>query len=226
MKRADIKVGETYGVRLKASKHSTVVPATVVSIDAPVFWKEWQRWGNREETITQKTGGIVVRFAEPTRVSNWAGFSLASKTNENAGDIEETYSFHDYRNGKGIAKLFVGPWEDIEAERRENEEAERQAYADANARADKFEPKLGKYLGRLAALGIRAELHTDSSGIYGGVDRRLSTAYIDKRYNSRPTGFHYEDVRVDPQVFEFLLQQAEATGVTYKRDFEYEEEEE
>jgi hypothetical protein len=216
VKRADIKVGETYGVRLKPSKHSHVVPAKVVAVDVEASWPEYRHWAGTRETVT-KGGCILVEFTEPTRVG-FGEFNLVADTNKHAGDIAKTYAFHESRNGKGqVGKLFVGLWDDIQAERRSAEEHERQQHADANAQADEFEPKLAAYLSRLGALGIDAIIHNDYSGIHGDVDRSISTAYVSSgSYRRRPTGFSYGDVRVDPDVFEWLLQQAEATGAKWE----------
>lgn len=224
MKRADIKVGETYGVRLKASDRSTVVPATVVSIDEPVEWNEWNRWGNRLDTIQRKTNGILVKFVEPTRVG-WREFNFASETNENAGEIIETYAFHPDRNGGAtqVSKLFVGKWADIVARREAAEKARKEQFADATARADEFEPKLDAYLNRLGALGLKVKTFDDHSGIFGDVDRSLRTERTAEGYSrSRPTGFAWGDVRLSQQVFEWLLQQAEARGAKFNREAEYE----
>jgi hypothetical protein len=216
MKRADIKVGETYGVRLKSREGSNVVPAKVVGVDVTVSWPEYRHWAGTSETVT-KPGGIRVEFVEPTRIG-FGEFNLAADTNRHAGGIAKSYVFHDDRNGKGqVGKLFVGLWADIQAQRRSAEEHERQQHADANARADEFEPKLAAYLSRLGALGINVTTHADFSGIHGDVDRSISTAKVsDEGYRRRPTGFSYGDVRVDPDLFEWLLQQAERTGAKWE----------
>jgi hypothetical protein len=212
MKRADIEVGEIYGVRLKPSERSPVVPAKVVGVDVKASWPEYRRWAGTSETVT-KGGCILVEFTEPTRVG-FGEFNLVADTNKHAGDIAKTYAFHESRNGKGqIGKLFVGRWDDIQAQRRAAEEHLRQQHADANARADEFEPKLAAYLSRLGALGIDVTTHADFSGIHGDVDRSISTARVsDEGYRRRPTGFSYGSVGVDSDLFEWLLQQAEATG--------------
>jgi hypothetical protein len=218
VKRSDIKVGETYGVRRRMSRDSNIVPATVVSIDEPVSWEESTRWSGGPETITKPTGGILVKFEKPTRVG-WYEFNLASETNENAGEIIETYAFHEARVGRGqIGRLFVAPWAQIQADRKAADEAERERYRDARARGEAFAPVLDAHMERLKALGLDVKLDTDSSGIYGDIDQSIATAQTDASWrSSKPVAFGYQDVRVDPEIFEWLLDCAEASGQKFEK---------
>jgi hypothetical protein len=212
MQRKDIKVGEVYAVRKSTSKHAKIVPAEVIDLDAPAKFTKRGTWHNHEESYPG--GGVLVRFTVPVRDGTW-DFALADETNENAGEVVETYVFHDRRDG-AVGKNFVETWAaKQEREKRVNDErAERRRENQAQARD--FAATLAAYRERLAGLGLDTEVHADGSGMYGDVHRRLYTAVTgEDGWGKSPVGFAHGDVEVGADVFEWLLKQAEATGATF-----------
>jgi hypothetical protein len=208
VKRAEIKVGEVYGVRygrISAYGGTATVPARVVSLDASctVVTSQYAR-----SPDTLRGGGVEVEFLKPTRVGNYySGFSLAADANENAGPITKTFVFHDKRYGcnGSVGKCFVGLWADLEKDRKEEARAVREQSQQAKARAEAFKPVLAGYVERLQKLGLPVELYDDGSGLHGAVDVDLYSG------EHGPTSLGYE-AQMPRTIFDQLVEIAERHG--------------
>lgn len=216
MKRSEIKIGETYGVRLRGSDHATVVPAVVEAIDEHYPYRIG-RYGS--ETRECLSGGVRVRFVKPVRATS-NDFSLrVDDDSALAGELIETYVFGDKRNGGSAGKCFVGVWSEMQKQKRDSDRAEREAAAAQQRRADEFEPVLDAYRKRLKKIGLKTEVHTDGSGVHGDVSISLHTTGYDYKRNqpSRPTSFKaFNRVEVSKAVFDQLVEIAERHGEKVK----------
>lgn len=209
MKRSEIKVGETYGVRLSHRERSGVVPATVVALDEPYPHKAG-KWG--QETQTAKDGGIRVRFAEPTRLGFY-DFMFAKNTNDGAGEIVEEYVFGDKRNGGSAGKCFVGVWAELENQRKTVARVQRERKETFKKEADEFAPVLAAYVKRLKKIGLPVDAYSDGSGLHGPVSVELySTGYEN---GNRPCGFGYR-ASLPVEIFNQLVEIAERHGEKIK----------
>lgn len=213
MKRSEIKVGETYGVRYGSfSGHgSEPVPAKVVAVDEPV---EWATPGYTNISNRRKDGGVRVEFAEPTRVSS-QGFHLAAKTNENAGKVQSGFVFHDDlpRCGGSVGKCFVGLWSELENARKAETRVLRERKETFKKQADEFAPVLAAYVKRLKKIGLPVDAYGDGSGLHGPVSVELySTGYEN---GNRPCGFGYR-ASLPVEIFNQLVEIAERHGEKIK----------
>jgi hypothetical protein len=153
MKRKDIKIGETYGVVLKATSRATPVPAKVVGLDAPYSARSRSGWSSHE---IKKNDGVRVVFREDMRVS-YDSFEPRSECAKRMTDKAlKATKWHK----AGVvhvlpgSKCVVEPWADIAARRASIEADLLERAKRTDQVADTVEPKLRAVIAAMNARGI------------------------------------------------------------------------
>lgn len=153
MQRKLIKVGEAYAVSPERStRHSQVVKGTVVALDGEYEYRRRRAYSSTET----KHDGIVVRFDEPM-FSSHSGWEPLARAEERYTPerVEEARKRAITQAVLPEARMVREPWADY-AERMARFEAARdESLRNADAVADKAEPRVAAVQDALSARGMK-----------------------------------------------------------------------
>lgn len=209
MKKADLKVGESYRVRLNTSGYAKQVDAVVEDLDAP-YERKNRSYAATSLVYKESGGGIRVRFAEPVFVLFRDFLKADGRSEDRFGEKPVTeYTFGPRKNDGALGSYFVSTTaEAVEREKRQAAAATAKKKNDAR-RATEFAPVLDDLRSKLDAIGIKTHTYDDGSGITSrnGLSIGCNTA------GGRPTSFK-GSVNVPIDVLTRLVEIAAKHGET------------